>query len=79
MLGVNKRIIGKISSLPINITIDNNTLEYGEYKLKFDIGPILLNPGPILPIHERVAEKLVKKSNFSNKHNKSVHNTTIIT
>ena len=78
VLGVNKRIIGNISNLPTSIMKDNSIVETGEYSEKFSIGPIKLNPGPILLIHDIVAEKLVKKSGTS-KHNNNVQIATIIT
>lgn len=54
--------MGKISNLPISITIDIVHFESALYPEKLNAGPTKLNPGPTLPIQVSDAEKWVNIS-----------------
>lgn len=47
-LGENSTKIGKISNLPISISIERTIFESAEKALKFCVGPTLASPGPML-------------------------------
>ena len=51
--------IGKISSLPSSIAKDNANLEKSLKAEKFEAGPTIESPGPILFIHATIEESVV--------------------
>ena len=65
VFGVNKRIKGKISSLPASIAIDMTIFDKSEKAPKLPIGPTIPSPGPTLFKVAAIAVKLVVKSKLS--------------
>ena len=77
MLGLNKKITGNISSLPINISKLSIILEKFEKVEKFPTGPTIFpRPGPTFPSVVNTAVTFVSKSKLSKVTNKI--DTTLI-
>ena len=61
VLGLNRMITGRISSLPTIIVKLKITLENMLYAAKLEYGPTASIPGPMFEIHESDALKFVGK------------------
>ncbi len=63
--GLRRINIGKISSLPINISRERIAFEKDEKPEKFEVGPTQFKPGPIFDKHEMTAVKFVSRLKLS--------------
>ena len=80
VLGLNKRRIGKISNLPINMTKQSQIFEHADKVTKLPQGPTMLpKPGPTLEKHVSEEVNAVIKSAHGSSDKRSVERMTIKT